>query len=374
MSEQPHWKEPIAEGCYMIGRRNPDSILQCNTYLRSFERSGKSPIHWCIDSGSQIDFPQVRQHLLEHIGEIQALRMFSINHQDPDVVGNLPTLTRENHRLEGVTSEDVWRLVRHLDVRPRHLYYANKAKDNLIRLSSGQDIRVVPTPFCHFRGAMAFYDPDSQVLFSGDLFGGMNSPGRTQLYGEEADWPGIAQFHQIYMPSRAAVALAIRQIRVLRPTVKVIAPQHGFLLKGEFMHRVMDRLETLPVGIDLLPEELDEKYLEAYNTILHEVLREASAFAGRDAVMETLRRLPADHELRDCLKRSGDDVRLVRRGIRAIALVVDELARGQSLGYRALLQDRVLQGCTRLGAPLAQVGVGVEEWAESSSAGPGVGE
>ena len=84
MSEQPHWNEPIAEGCYMIGRRNPDSILQCNTYLRSFERSGKSPIHWCIDPGSQLDFPQVRQHLLGHIGEFKALKLFSINHQDPD--------------------------------------------------------------------------------------------------------------------------------------------------------------------------------------------------------------------------------------------------------------------------------------------------
>ena len=251
------------------------------------------------------------------------------------------------------------------------LYYANKANDNLIRLSSGQDIRVVPTPFCHFRGAMAFCDADSQVLFSGDLFGGMNAPGRTHLYGEERDWPGMVQFHQIYMPSRAAVALAVRQIRVLRPSVKVIAPQHGFLLKGDFMHRVMNLLEVLPVGIDLLPDELDERYLAAYDTILHDVLREAIAVQGHDAVLKTLRGLPNDHELRDCLECVGDEVRLVRRGIRAVALLVDELCKGRSLGFRALLQDRVLQGCTHHGAPLVQVGAGVEELRASSSAGVG---
>jgi len=54
-----------------------------------------------------------------------------------------------------------------------------------------------------------------------------------------------------------------------------------------------------------------------------------------------------------------------------VALVVDELCKGRSLGFRALLQDRVLQGCTRHGAPLVQVGAGVEELGDGSSTAAG---
>ena len=361
------WTKPIVEGCYMIGRRNPTSLLQCNTYLRSYERSGKSPIHWCVDPGSQIDYPEVRQHLLEHIGEMKALRMFSINHQDPDVVGNLTFLTQENDRLVGVATEDVWRLVRHLNVHPGHLYFANKTRDNLIKLPSGQRIQVVPTPFCHFRGAMAFFDPESQVLFSGDLFGGLNAPGRVHLYGKEADWPGIAQFHQIYMPARIAVAHAIQQVRALRPRVKVIAPQHGFILRGAFMDQVLERLEQLPVGLDLLPGELDERFLADYDEVLRVVLDEAIQELGQSEVMRTLHTLPDDHELRECLELAGDMVRLTRHGIRALPLLVDALSKDQSEDLRSLLKTKVLQGCMDRGAPLPQVGIGLEEIGEGSS-------
>ena len=67
-------------------------------------------MHWCIDPGSRIDFAHVQRHLLEHIGHMSALRLFSINHQDPDVVGNLAKFVRANPRINGLTSEDTWRL------------------------------------------------------------------------------------------------------------------------------------------------------------------------------------------------------------------------------------------------------------------------
>jgi hypothetical protein len=97
MTEVPAWKTPIAEDCFMIGRRDQDSILQCNTYLRTFRGKG-SPVHWCVDPGSRMHYPDIRRNLLHHIGEMKTLRMFSINHQDPDVVGNAPEIVRENPR------------------------------------------------------------------------------------------------------------------------------------------------------------------------------------------------------------------------------------------------------------------------------------
>jgi eukaryotic-like serine/threonine-protein kinase len=360
MDPTPIWKTPINETCFMVGRRDPDSILQCNTYLRTFQ-TARSPKHWCIDPGSRLDYPEIRRHLLDHIGSMAALRMFSINHQDPDVVGNLPSITRENSRLTGLVSEDTWRLVRHLNASPKRLCFTNKAKGDMVQLLSGHQIQVVPTPFCHFRGAMALYDPESQILFSGDLFGGLNAPGRVQLHAEEEDWAGIAQFHQIYMPTRAAVANAIRQIRALKPAVKVIAPQHGFVLQGEFMHEVLDLLEELHVGLDLLPLEQEKKALRAYQDVFAELLELADDYYGSDQTLTIFRDLPRDHELQRYLKITGKGVTLRDQGRRALPLVVDVLSQDQAETFRSELKNCVLQGCTVRKLPPPQMGVGLGE-------------
>ncbi|HEY1272460.1 MAG TPA: hypothetical protein VGF08_10770 [Terriglobales bacterium] len=350
----------LAEGCHMIGRRNPDSVLQCNTYLRAVH-SGGTDFHWCVDPGSMMDYSTIRTNLLHRIGEFAALNLVSMNHQDPDVTGNLLNFTRENPKLTGLIAEDAWRLVRHLNAIPKELWFANKAENRSIRLPGGQRLQMVPTPFCHFRGAVAFYDPESQILFSGDLFGGLNSPGRTHLYAQEDDWAGIAQFHQIYMPTREVVARALRLIRALDPPVKIIAPQHGFVLTGELMHEFMDRLENLPMGIELLPDELNEGHHKKYAEVFQEVIGEISHLLGVSEVRSLLQHLPRDHELADCIRINGDEVRLERNGVRALPLLVDVAALGRLPVFRAMLKDRVLRGCLERGVPLPQMGVGVAE-------------
>jgi hypothetical protein len=222
-------------------------------------------------------------------------------------------------------------------------------------------LQMVPTPFCHFRGAVAYYDPESQILFSGDLFGGLNSPARTQLIAQEDDWAGIAQFHQIYMPTRAVVSRAIRLIRSLHPPVKIIAPQHGFVLTGDYMHEVMDRLERLPMGIELFPDELDQRHHQKYAEVFREVIEEASRLLGAAEVRSLLRHLPPDHELASYIHSTADEVRLERNGVRALPLLVDVATLGRAPAFRAILKDRVLRGCLERDVPLPQMGVGVEE-------------
>lgn len=350
----------IAEGCYMIGRRNADSVLQCNTYLRTF-RGGGTDFHWCVDPGSMMDYDVVRANLLHRIGEFAALSLVSMNHQDPDVTGNLLNFTRENSKLTGLVTEDAWRLVRHLNAIPRELLFANKVENRSLRLPGGHRLQMVPTPFCHFRGAMAFYDPESQVLFTGDLFGGLNAPGRIHLFAQEDDWPGIAQFHQIYMPTRDVVSRSLRLIRALDPPVKIIAPQHGFVLAGDYMHEVMDRLERLPMGIDLFPDDLDERYLKKYAEVFQEVVGEVSRLLGASEVRSLLQHLPRDHELAHYIRVTSDEVHLERNGVRALPLIVDVAALGRKPTFRAMLKDRILRGCLERDLPLPEMGVGVEE-------------
>lgn len=350
----------VVAGCHMVGRRNPDNILQCNTYLRTFTAGG-AKTHWCVDPGSALDYPVVRQNLLNHVGDLAELHLFSLNHQDPDVVSNLQFLARENDRLTGIVSEDVWRLVRHLNVSPKKLCFTSKVKGNLLKLPGGHRIQVVPTPFCHFRGAVAYFDLETRVLFSGDLFAGLNHPGRIQLVAEEEDWSGIAQWHQLYMPCRAAVEFSIRQVRALRPPVEMIAPQHGFLLTGSFMNTVLDRLSQLPVGMDLLPFELDDRYLAGYREIFNEAIHDAARRLGRAETLALLGALPAEHELHQYIRHDKQGAMLVMCGIRAIPLLVEELSKNQSPSFRSALKTLVLRRCMELNLPIPQLGLGIEE-------------
>lgn len=169
---------PVVDDIHMIGRRNPQSMLQCNTYLRRFEGGSRGQLYWCIDPGSRTDFPTIRRNLLAHVSSLRGVRLVSLNHQDPDIVGNLASLVTENRSLAAIVSEDTWRLVQHLNWRPRDLYFPARHRGNRIALAGGHRVRAVPTPFCHSRGAVAFYDVETRVLFSGDLFGGLNEPGR----------------------------------------------------------------------------------------------------------------------------------------------------------------------------------------------------
>jgi len=335
-------------------------MLQCNTYLRRFRDGKRGDVHWCIDPGSRVDFKTVQKNLLAHIESLRAIRLVSLNHQDPDIVGNLYALTRQNEHLAAVVSEDTWRLVQHLGWRPREVHFPTRYRGNRIKLPGNHQILAVPTPFCHCRGAMAFYDIEARVLFSGDLFGGLNEPGRVHLFGEERDWPGIAVFHQIYMPSRISTSFAIRQIRALQPPVEMIAPQHGFLLVGDFMHDVMDRLERLPVGIDRLSMELDHDFLDAYREVTRELLQISEIHLGQDELHRRVELISQHETASELIHISEGRIDVVARGIDALPLLVDAIAQSNPT-FRNLLRHAVLMGCHARAAPLPNLSPGMDE-------------
>lgn len=350
----------VTDGCYMVGRRNPKSLLQCNTYLRSFIRDGKKDFQWLVDPGSQIDYSVVRENVLQYVESLAELDLFSLNHQDPDVVGNLTYICQEHPKLAGLVTQDTWRLVRHLDVPVGDLHFGNKLERNVLKVPTGHQIQVVPTPFCHFRGAVAYYDPEIQVLFTGDLFGGVNRLGETELWANEQDWEGIRVFHEIYMPNRAALEFAIRQIRSLDPPVKIIAPQHGFLLKGDLMHEVMDQLCQLPVGMDRVVDEFDKQHLRGFAEVYDELVELAQGYYGKDEVHARLRGLPDDHPLTTYTRRNSDEVFLWEKGILAIPHVVDVLTADQDEEFKGMLKTLALHACVSRNLPIPSLGVGIE--------------
>jgi serine/threonine-protein kinase len=349
----------VAPNCWLVGHRNPASLLQCNTYLRIFDEG--RPFHVCADPGSQFDFAVIEGNVRRLIGDLSEVHAFTLNHQDPDVVANSPFFCEANPRIETIVTEEVWRLVQHLLFKPGKVRFANVGRKSRIQWTGGKHWQLVPTPFCHFRGAMAFYDPEIRTLFSGDLFGGLNQLGRVHLFAEQDDWAGVAQFHQIYMPTREALRYAVRQIRALRPAVEIIAPQHGHVITGERVGEFLDRIYDLEVGTDLLAAELDDVHRKAYGQILSQLFTWAAEVMGRGEALTRLANPAIDDDFQRLVRIDQDEVRLEREGYSAVARAFDRLTRNEPRSFVNYARSMVLAMCTERGVPIPPIGAGVEE-------------
>lgn len=103
---------------------------------------------------------------------------------------------RHHPGLQVITSEDTWRLIRFYGLRVDRFIPVEKFKTGRIKLPTGHQLRFIPTPYAHFRGACALYDIEHSILYSGDLFGGLSET--PDLYADKAYWEGVKIFHQIY--------------------------------------------------------------------------------------------------------------------------------------------------------------------------------
>jgi serine/threonine-protein kinase len=346
--------------CWMVGHRNPDSLLQCNTYVRTFD-SDNSPVHVCVDPGSQFDFPVVEANIARVVGDLSEIHSFSLNHQDPDVVGNATYLCDANPNISALVSEDTWRLVQHLLIKPGRVHFANAVKSRMTVLGKQHRWQLVPTPFCHFRGAMAFYDVEMRTLFSGDLFGGLNQLGRVHLFAKEQDWTGIAQFHQIYMPTREALRHAVRQIRALDPPVEIIAPQHGYVITGELVPLFLERMYELLVGTDLVIAEVDESYLPSYAEVIRQVIETAGETLGLDEVRKRLTDPNIQDGLASLFQLKANDFVVLSQGYSALLKAFARVISNESQEFMNQIRSVVLHACSERNLPIPPIGAGLSE-------------
>ncbi len=349
----------IVDDCWLVGHRNPESMLQCNTYLRTFH-GDEQKRHVCIDPGSQFDYSVVEQNINSLIGDMSQISAMTINHQDPDVAGNAPQVCDANPNVELITSEEVWRLLQHTLVQPGTLRLSQGATAP----STRQPFQFVPTPFCHFRGAMALYDPEHRILYSGDLFGGLNRIGDVHLLATESDWHGIAQFHQIYMPSRDVLRYAVKQILKLRPHVEVIAPQHGHVITGDLVELFLERMHELKVGHDLLSDQWDHENLDGYREVIQLLVDEAEDRRGDVNVTCRLSEHEGEDGLHSQLQIRQKKIYLEREGYTALAKTFARLTLGEDLAYVDELRRAVAEACEQHGLPLPP---GVSGFAQDAS-------
>jgi len=345
----------IAPDTYWVGKRDPKSIFHANPYLRVFKpRPGfehDGPFHLLIDPGSSSDFAVVSAKIGMLVGGMNKLSALFINHQDPDVGSSAAAICgRYAPSASIICSEATWRLIIHFNLPPER--YVDTARfPRGFDTHTGHTMLPVPSPFCHFRGAVMLYDPETRVLFTGDLFGGLTPLEARGLWADESDWAGLRAFHQTYMPTNRVLVRAIEAIRSLDPPVEIIAPQHGRLLRGPILLRFMERLARLPVGLDILEDETDPESLAAWNSVLRRVVRTARMVLGAEAD----ERIQSNEDLRDVLQVNGEDVAVTSLGRFAIGVVVDALTSGQTPTLANPIKIEAVLACEELELPTPDI-------------------
>ena len=346
----------IAEGTYWIGKREEDSIFHANPYLRVFEGRDENTgqqrrFNFLIDPGSSSDFSIVSQKVSRVIGGLKNVSAIYLNHQDPDVGSITPLITaRFARKASIVCSEDTFRLAVHQGLMKDRFIPTERARSGMIALPTGHRVQVVPSPYCHFRGAVMLYDPSTRVLFTGDLFGGLTEKGPGRLDATEDDWRGIRAFHQIYMPSNMALRRTIDAIRRLDPFPEVLAPQHGVIARGDLVKEWLDRMYHLPVGLDI-SDENDESTLDGWNHVLDRVLTVAKDLLGGTA--ET--RLIDDWRLEEHLTFDSGKPEITNLGRHAVEKVVEALTHGEPQAIGDLIKMEAIAAADQLDLPAPHI-------------------
>lgn len=345
----------IAKGVFWVGYRNPKSIFQLNPYLRVFDNK----INYLIDPGSPLDFSIISKKIGEVIGDISKIGLYSLNHQDPDVSMNAAFLKTLAPNAFCMCTEDTWRLVVHYDLNPQRVLFVEKFKNWEVKLTTGHVLQIIPTPFCHFKGAFGVYDVESRVLFTGDLFGGLNEPNVLDLYATEKSWDGIEAFHQLYMPTNKALKAAVIKIRSLYPKPEIIAPQHGAIIKGALIDDFLERMYYLQVGEDLIEEE-DEAtvYLDKYIEVAKAITAVAKDSIGGEKTIAKLTGNPNRDELRDLVTFDVNGPKSVNKnGKRAIELMMMRLSEGEGYQTTNQLKAVMLKECMMRQIPLPSISI-----------------
>jgi len=275
----------IAKNVWWLLNRS-DSLLELNVYLLSYHSAKRGWDHLILDPGPTLLLEPLKKVLQPVIkGGLEKITAILINHQDPDVCPNAAAIQRENPHVQIVASEDTWRLIRFFGLDEKRFKAAQSFRSSRVKMAGGQLLEFVPSPFCHFAGAMMYYDVTSRILFSGDLFAGLSLT--QDLYATEESWEGIKAFHQIYMPSKEAVQLAVSKIRNLSPAPLMIAPQHGSIIAGDLVSEFLYKMYNLDVGLNLLKHrEVSDNYLGLVNHILEE-LRQGKLIASVREVLDS---------------------------------------------------------------------------------------
>lgn len=219
----------------------PDNVIDTNQFVIC---SGDAAM--LLDPGGMEIFPAMLGALTQEVA-IEDLRYLFLSHQDPDVASALPLWRRVCPSTTQVLLPWLWTgFVSHFDREAALVAVPDEGME--VRLGA-LTLRLVPAHYLHSSGNLHVHDPEAGVLFSGDVGAALvPAAARRGMFVE--DFAGHVQymegFHRRWMGSPAARDAWVEMVAKL--DVRILAPQHGLLFKGDDVRRFLDWLMRLDIG------------------------------------------------------------------------------------------------------------------------------
>ena len=233
--------------CVMFSDLVTGEAVQANQFL--IVDNGHAAL---LDPGGELTYTRLFMAVSDYT-TVKGLDYVIAPHQDPDIVASL------NRWLVGTDCRavvpELWeRFIPHFTSRDRTRGRLVTIPDRGMDLRLGNiRIKALPAHFLHAEGNFQFYDPQSKILFSGDM--GANLVASDDLYRPYKKLkdaiPHMEAFHRRYMNSRKVCRYWANMVREL--DVEWLVPQHGRPFKGrKVVREFLDWISDLDCGIDLM--------------------------------------------------------------------------------------------------------------------------
>ncbi|MDK9692676.1 MAG: ATP-binding protein [Sulfurimonas sp.] len=260
----------IAPNIYWVGMHLKNDPFQCHPYL--IKNADESIL---IDPGSMLEFDETIRKIKTLIS-MSDIKYIVLHHQDPDLAAAVPEIEKLINRddLLIVTHSRMSLLVKHYLIKSS--YYEIDKCENTLVTSTGLKLDFLTTPYCHSPGAFVSYEPSSKVLFSGDIFGGIEES--WDFYADESYFTKAKLFHQEYMPSKDIFNYALGKIEKL--DIELIAPQHGSIIEKKYISKLIEDMKNLDCGL-----YIEEKYNRELLDTIEELQRKEIELKERDLLL-----------------------------------------------------------------------------------------
>lgn len=256
--------QEIFPGVFWVGSTHQSAPLNCNPYLLVDEQEAV-----LIDPGSPLDFSEVLKNV-QSLVSLSQIKYIVLQHQDPDFCAATPLFEQAGFAGQLATHWRAAHLIKYYGVTSS-FYLVNEHNWEL-SFGNNRKIVFVPTPYLHFPGAIASYDPSSRVLFSSDLFGAFTN--HAPLFADE--WSGqtyqeaMKAFHEHYMPANAILRPVMEKLSQM--DITCIAPQHGSIIRQAIGDHI-EILRELECGSFLKAIRRPLSSLDGYTQLLNQVLK-----------------------------------------------------------------------------------------------------
>lgn len=234
----------IADEIFWVGIYLEKDPFQCHPYL--ILNQDESIL---IDPGSMIQLDKLTEKI-EAACDFKNIKYIILHHQDPDLCAAVPTLEKYINRddLLIVTHSRMSVLVKHYGIKAN---YYNIDHHDFVLKTRNRTLKFYTTPYCHSPGAFITYDSQAKVLFSSDIFGGLEES--WEFYAGDDYFSQLEGFHLAYMPSRDILNYALRKIENL--DIELVAPQHGSIILKERIKPLIEQMKLMNCGL-----YIDKKY------------------------------------------------------------------------------------------------------------------